>query len=54
LLTQNNYKEYVDDFPTWKYIISYLRNEKGYVRIIAPLYNTNETFDIKVPCIKNE
>ena len=37
-----------------KYIISYLRNEKGYVRIIAPLYNTNETFDIKVPCIKNE
>ena len=36
-----------------KHIISYLRNKKGYVRIIASLYNTNSKFDIKVPCMNN-
>lgn len=36
-----------------KYVISYLRNKKGYVRIIAPLYSTHQKFDIKVPCMKN-
>ena len=36
-----------------KHIISFLRNEKGYVRIVAPLYGTNAKFDIKVPCLSN-
>jgi hypothetical protein len=36
-----------------KYVISYLRNKKGYVRIIASLYGSNGKFDIKVPCMNN-
>lgn len=36
-----------------KNVISFLRNEKGYVRLIAPLSGTNSKFDIKVPCMNN-
>lgn len=36
-----------------KYIMSYLRNKKGYVRIVTALSGTNTKFDIKVPCMNN-
>ena len=36
-----------------KRIVAFLKNEKGYIRIIAPLYNTRRKFDIKVPCMNN-
>ena len=36
-----------------KDVITFLRNNKGYVRIVAPLSSTNLIFDIKVPCLKN-
>lgn len=31
-------------------IIKFIRNEKGYVRIIAPLYRSNNDYDIEIPC----
>lgn len=37
-----------------KKIITFIRNEKGYVRIIAPLYRSNNDYDIEVPCFKSE
>jgi hypothetical protein len=36
-----------------KHVISYLREKKGYVRIVAPLYAKNTHFDLKVPCMNN-
>lgn len=36
-----------------KELIEYMKNEKGYVRIVAPLFHTNRNFDIKVPCMNN-
>ena len=36
-----------------KTIIPYLREKKGFVRIVAPLSGTNSRFDIKVPCMNN-
>lgn len=36
-----------------KDVITFLRNNKGYVRIVAPLSSTNLNFDIKIPCLKN-
>ena len=36
-----------------KHIVSYLRNKKGYVRIVTSLYLSNNKFDIKVPCLNN-
>ena len=35
-------------------VIQYLQNEKGYIRIIAPLYHSISGFDLKVPCLKSE
>lgn len=37
-----------------KKVIQYLRNEEGYIRIIAPLYRSISGFDLKVPCLKSE
>lgn len=37
-----------------KKIITFIRNEKGYVRIIAPLYRSNNDYDIEIPCFKSE
>lgn len=36
-----------------KNIIKFLKEEKGYIRIVAPLFNSHENFDIKVPCLNN-
>ena len=36
-----------------KRIVAFLKNEKGYIRIIAPLFNTRKNFDFKVPCLNN-
>jgi hypothetical protein len=36
-----------------KTIIPYLREKRGFVRIVAPLSGTNGKFDIKVPCLNN-
>ena len=36
-----------------KELIEYLKNKKGYVRLVAPLFHNNRNFDIKVPCINN-
>lgn len=36
-----------------KDIVEYLRNGKGYIRIVAPLSGTNAKFDLKVPCMNN-
>lgn len=30
-----------------------IKHEQGFVRIIVPLYGTNELFDIKIPCLNN-
>lgn len=38
---------------TAKKMIKYLNEQEGYVRIIAPLYGTNQDFDIKVYCHKS-
>lgn len=35
-------------------IITFIRNEKGYIRIIASLYGTTNDYDIEVPCFKSE
>lgn len=35
---------------TGKKVIKYLEQNKGYVRIVAPVYGSNVPFDIKVPC----
>lgn len=35
---------------TGKKVIKYLEQNKGYVRIVAPVYGSNVSFDIKVPC----
>lgn len=31
-------------------MFDYLKNKKGYIRIVAPLYGTNSNFDLKIPC----
>ena len=36
-----------------KIVLDYLRNKKGYIRIVAPLSGTNTNFDMKVPCMNN-
>lgn len=35
-----------------KKTIDYLKNKKGYIRIVAPLYGSHLDFKIKVPCMK--
>ena len=36
-----------------KKVIKFLESGKpGYVRIVAPLYGSNASFDIKIPCRK--
>ena len=35
-------------------VLQYLNENKGYIRIIAPLYGTIANFDIKIPCINKE
>jgi len=35
-------------------VLKYLNENEGYVRIIAPLYGTLASFDIKIPCMKKE
>jgi len=37
-----------------KKVLNYLNEDEGYIRIIAPLYGTLVSFDIKVPCMKKE
>ncbi len=34
-------------------ILKYLKEEKGYIRFIAPQYQTVATWEIKVPCLNN-
>lgn len=36
-----------------KDVVTYLRNNKGYIRIVAPLHLTNLNFDLKIPCLQN-
>lgn len=35
-----------------KKVIQYLKNEFGYIRIVAPLYGSTSGFDMKIPCLK--
>ena len=37
-----------------KQTINHIRENKGYVRIIAPLYSTLSDYDLKVPCFNSE
>lgn len=37
-----------------KRLIDFIRNEKGYVRIVAPIYGKNQQFDLTMPCLQNE
>jgi hypothetical protein len=37
-----------------KQTINYIQENRGYVRIIAPLYGTLSDFDLRVPCFKSE
>jgi hypothetical protein len=37
-----------------KKILAYLKEQQGYIRILAPLYSNNLPFEIKVPCLKNQ
>lgn len=34
-------------------VMQYLKNEEGYIRLLAPLYRSNSGLDLKVPCIKS-
>lgn len=34
-------------------VMQYLKNEEGYIRLLAPLYRSNYDFDLRVPCIKS-
>ena len=37
-----------------KQTITFIQENKGYVRIIAPLYGSLSDFDLRVPCFKSE
>lgn len=51
-----------DENSHWAYVhrknakqtINFIRDYKGYVRIIAPLYGTLSDFDLRIPCFKSE
>lgn len=34
-------------------VMQYLKNEEGYIRLLAPLYRSNSGLDMRVPCIKS-
>lgn len=34
-------------------VMQYLKNEEGYIRLLAPLYRSNSDFDLRVPCVKS-
>lgn len=50
---------YVEDghgypkYPSLCDVVRYITEEQGYVRLVAELYNTVATYDIKVPCFNN-
>ena len=37
-----------------KKILEYIKEQQGYIRILASIYGSNLPFEIKVPCLKNQ
>lgn len=59
LIESKTERFYVEDghgypkYPSLCDVVRYINEEKGYVRLVAELYNTLSSYDIKVPCFNN-
>lgn len=54
LLVEDNAQFASKPLSGQKKLIKYIKEEKGYVRILAPLYAKNIPYELKIPCLNNQ
>ena len=54
LLVEDNAQFASKPLSGQKKLIQYIKEEQGYVRILAPLYARNIPYELKIPCLNNQ